>query len=41
MLVWHTKTKPADGPKLNLMQKVTKYNETNLPQLYGHLLNDT
>ncbi|UXI18144.1 DNA replication licensing factor MCM4 [Sarcoptes scabiei] len=38
VLVWHTKTKPADQPKLTLMRKVTNYNETNLPKLYDNLL---
>lgn len=38
VFVWHTKTKPADNPNVNLMRKVTKYNETNLPSLYQNLL---
>lgn len=38
VLVWHTKTKPADNPNMNLMRKVTKYNETNLPSLYQHVM---
>nr|XP_027205818.1 galactosylgalactosylxylosylprotein 3-beta-glucuronosyltransferase 1-like [Dermatophagoides pteronyssinus] len=38
ILVWHTKTKPADQPKLPLMKKVTNYTETNLPDLYANQL---
>ncbi|XP_075589295.1 galactosylgalactosylxylosylprotein 3-beta-glucuronosyltransferase 2 isoform X2 [Dermatophagoides farinae] len=38
VLVWHTKTKPADQPKLTLMKKVTNYTETNLPDLYANQL---
>ncbi|XP_017494322.1 PREDICTED: galactosylgalactosylxylosylprotein 3-beta-glucuronosyltransferase S-like [Rhagoletis zephyria] len=38
VLVWHTKTKPADNPNVNMMKKVTKYNETNLPSLYENVM---